>query len=345
MDQPCMKRPNFFTHAICVWLVVVSYLTTGRADNGGTFNTVRVDGRNYVNLADFVRFYEFDKNWQQNNMSVSLKSKYKWKKCQFTINSRECLINGIRIWLNESPLEYRNSILLPEVDVLKTLDPILRSWAIPEQNVKTIMIDPGHGGEDQGAQSSRATEKRLTLDLAARVEKLLREEGFRTLMTRRSDTYVSLEDRSELANASEADVFLSLHFNSAKPSSQPKGIETYCLTPVGLSSTGSIRRRLGIGDFGEEPGNRFDQHNMLLAYLIHQKLLATIPEAEDRGIKRARFFVIKAVEHPSILVENGFLSNPTEEKQILSSLYRDRLAAGIVAGVKRYSEIMNGSSK
>ncbi len=313
------------------------------ADSEGTpFNTVRVEGRNYINLSDFCRYYGFA-SVKQNGLEIVLTGKF--KRIQLRINSRECSVNWVRVWLNDAILETRNSILLSEVDVRKSLDPVLRAWSVPRRPVKTIMIDPGHGGEDQGTSGYRGSlEKRLSLDMAGRVEKRLREAGFETIMTRRRDTYVSLEDRSELANSSEADLFLSLHFNSAKPNTQPKGIETYCLTPVGLGSTGSIRRRLGMGDFGEEAGNRFDSHNMLLAYVVQQKILKAIPEAEDRGVKRARFFVIKATELPSILVENGFLSNPTEEKKILAPAYRDRLATAIVEGVKRYAAIMGAKS-
>ncbi len=307
------------------------------------FNAVNVKGENYINLADFTRYYGFDQKIKRKDLDITLKSKY--KTVQFKINSRECFVNEIRVWLDNTPLEYRNSILIPEMDVTKTFDPILRQWAVPQRKIKTIMIDPGHGGEDHGSPGSRGTqEKKMTLDLANRLEKLLREEGFFTIMTRRRDIYVSLEDRSQLANSSDADIFVSLHFNAVK-SEEAKGIETYCLTPAGLSSTGAIHRRFGLGSFSEEPGNHFDAHNTLLAYLVQQKLIKNMIGAEDRGVKWSRFFVIKATERPSILVESGFLSNPAEEKQILDSAYRDKLAAAIAAGIIRYKELMNGFSK
>ena len=307
------------------------------------FNTVSVKGGNYINLADFTRYYGFDQKMQRKDLDITLKSKY--KTVQFKINSCECFVNDIRVWLDNSPLEYRNSILIPELDVTKTFDPMLRQWAIPQRKVKTIMIDPGHGGEDRGSPgfSKNTEEKKMTLDLAIRLEKLLQNEGFFTLMTRRKDIYVSLEDRSQLANASDADIFISLHFNAVK-SKEAKGIETYCLTPAGLNSTGAIHR-FGFSGFDEEPGNRFDAHNTLLAYLVQQKLIKNMAGVEDRGVKRSRFFVIKATKRPSILVEGGFLSNPTEEKQILNSAYRDQLAATIANGIIRYAELMNGFSK
>ncbi len=315
------------------------------ADDATIFNTVRVKGQNYVNMADFVLYHGFNKNWVRKDQQITLQAST-WKKVRFKVNSRECLVNGTLVWLNDSPIEYRNSILISEVDAHKTLNPLLRSWAVQQRKVKTVMIDPGHGGEDPGTEGYRdSREKQLTLDLAKRIEKLLRKANFRTLMTRRQDAYISLEDRSELANASEVDIFVSIHFNSAKPDTRPKGIETYCLTPVGLSPTGSIRKRLGLGRFNEEPANQFDSQNILLAYFVQQKLLQTIPDAEDRGVKRERFFVIRETERPSILVESGFLSNPGEEKLILSAVYRDSLATGIVEGIKSYANLMNAVPK
>ncbi len=317
-----------------LWLMAGLCPVALRAE--GIFNTVRVEGRNYVNVADLVRFYGFDRSWKQEGVNIVLHSKF--RRCQFRINNRECWVNGVRIWLNDAPLEARSSLLLSEVDVLKTLDPIFRPWSVRGDAVRTVMIDPGHGGEDHGTQGWRGSqEKQLTLDLAVRVERCLRLAGFQTLMTRRSDTYISLEDRSDLANASRADLLISLHFNSAKPNTHPRGVETYCLTPVGLSSTGSIRRRFGIGDFGEEPGNHFDRNNVLLAYLVQQRIIGTLKGVEDRGIKRARFYVIKATERPSILVEGGFLSNPQEEQRLLTAEHRDRLAGAIVKGVQQYA--------
>ncbi len=305
------------------------------------FNTIQVDGKDYIHLADIIRYYKFDQNYKQDGLDIWLQSKY--KRFHFKINSGEASINGVKIWLNDAPLESRTSILVSEIDVRKKLDPLLRPWAIPRRKVRTIMIDPGHGGEDVGTLGYRGSqEKKFTLDVAMRVEKLLRASGFDTLMTRRRDNYVSLEDRSELANASDADIFVSIHFNSSKPNTQARGIETYCLTPMGLASTGSsIRQRLGMGNFGAEPGNQFDQYNMTLAYYVQLKLLALIPEADDRGIRNARFYVIKATERPSILIENGFLSNSTEEKRILTTAYRDKLASGIVEGIKQYAALMN----
>jgi len=324
--------------AASICSILFGFLTALHAENS-LFNTVRVEGESYVNLSDFTRYYHLTVASQQ-NLDLILSSKT--RKMKLRINSRECTINGIRIWLNAAPIDYHNGILLPDVDVRKTIDPILRASSVARHEVHSVMIDPGHGGEDQGTLGYRKTqEKRFALDLAERVEEFLKKEGFKTLMTRRDDHFISLEDRSEMTNSSDADIFVSIHLNSASPNTQAHGIETYCLTPVGLSSTGSIRRRLGIGDFGEEPGNRYDSHNMLLAYLVQQSILKALPSTEDRGVKRARFFVIKATERPSILIENGFLSNPAEEKLIMSEAYREKLATAIAAGVKKFASIMN----
>jgi N-acetylmuramoyl-L-alanine amidase len=315
------------------------------AENETVFNTVQVRRRDYVNIADFVRYYNFEQKWDQKNQKITLNRKS--TSLNLLLNSRECRFDGVRMWLNDPPIQYQNSTLLSEVDIRKTLHPLL---CVPgeelKQKVKTIMIDPGHGGEDRGAAGNGGSvEKRLNIDVARRIEKLLNKAGFRTLMTRREDTYVSLEDRSDLTNSSEADLFLSIHFNSATPNTQAKGIETFCLTPSGLGSTDFIRKQFRIGQFGEEPGNKFDETNLLLAYLVQRNLILSLPNMADRGIRRARFHVIKATKCPSILVECGFLSNSEEEKWILSPTHRDNIAGAIVNGIKSYAELMNRENK
>lgn len=341
-----MPRATFARRRAAPWILALAMAGGGcgalRAAEG-SFNTVRVGGRNYVNVADLARFYRFDRNWKQTGLDVTLRSK--WRVFRFRVNNRECFVNNVRIWLNDAPLMARNSLLISEVDVEKTLDPILRPWAVRKLPVRTVMLDPGHGGEDQGTTGTRRSfEKYYALDLAARVERLLRAAGVRTLMTRRRDAYVSLEDRADMANSSGADLFVSLHLNSAKPARGPRGIETYCLTPAGLSSTGALSRRFGLGRFAEEPGNRNDRNNMLLAFLIQQRATERIREVEDRGVKRARFHVIRATRIPAVLVEGGFLSNPEEEKRLLTADYRQRLAAAIADGILRYARAMKPSA-
>jgi N-acetylmuramoyl-L-alanine amidase len=310
------------------------------------FHTERIAGRNYVALPELIKYYGFDRKWTRNKQSIVLKKKY--VTLTFRLDSHEAFVErehqDVRLWLNFPIVQENGTIYVTETDVMKTLDPVLRPWAVSEFNVRTIMIDPGHGGFDKGTAgvSGKIVEKNFALDTARRLERHLKKAGLRTLMTRRRDEYVPLEDRAEQANVSSADLFVSVHYNSARPDRGPKGIETFCLTPAGASSTG--RSKVTISDFKSNPGNRRDAHNMLLAYYVHHELVKN-SGASDRGVKRARFVVLKELKKPGILVECGFLSNPGEEKKIRSATYREQLAKYMAEGILTFISHANPTRK
>jgi N-acetylmuramoyl-L-alanine amidase len=204
--------------------------------------------------------------------------------------------------------------------------------------LRTIVLDPGHGGPDQGthAQSGLA-EKTLTLDLSKRLRALLAQKGYSVLLTRNDDRETSLDSRSAFARARKADLFVSLHFNSAAPATEPRGAETFCLTPSGAPSTSTKGAALSAADFVSFHGNRFDNDNVVLAHCIQQSLVGRTG-AVERGVKRARFEVLKDLTCPGVLVECGFLSNPSDVRLVSQSSHRDRLAAAILAGIETYKK-------
>lgn len=325
------------------WLALLILLSAiagapGNAQAAPRFNTERVDGRNYVTLREFIGYYGFSKKWTRSQKNITLSKK--GTRLRLKLDSAEARLmrdgQEVRLFLSFPPVEDDGRILIPELDVLKTLDPMLRPWAVPEFKVRTILIDPGHGGFDKGTLgvTRGVMEKTYALDTAKRLERHLRAAGFRTLMTRRTDEYVSLEDRAEQANVSSADLFISVHYNSARPARGPKGIETYCLTPAGAPSTGSSEGR--ISDYQFNPGNKRDVHNTLLAYSVHRQLMANL-DAPDRGIKRARFVVIKEARKPAILIEGGFLSNAAEQSRIRNPAYRETIARSIAQGIVKFA--------
>ena len=193
----------------------------------------------------------------------------------------------------------------------------------------TVVIDPGHGGRDEGARSHGLVEKQLTLDLAKRVDKRLRVFGFPTVLTRSDDTYVSLEDRAAVGNRTDDSLFLSLHFNQNSTSSA-SGVETFYETekvPPEAAWT-------WIGFFNKPDTSQCESGETLAGYVQTALVLRT--EAANRGIKRRDLFVVRHVRGPSVLVEAGFLSNPVEARLIANSEYRERLAISIVEGVMSY---------
>jgi N-acetylmuramoyl-L-alanine amidase len=142
---------------------------------------------------------------------------------------------------------------------------------------------------------------------------------------------VELEDRVEAARARRADLFVSLHFNAAADSgSDAKGVEVYCVTPAGAPSTNAR----GQGGGGPTMGNAFNHRSINLAWQIQKRLTGL--GLEDRGVRRARFEVLRDAFMPAVLIEGGFLSNPEERKKVLDAAFRKKMAAAIADGIAAY---------
>ncbi len=171
---------------------------------------------------------------------------------------------------------------------------------------RTIIIDAGHGGHDRGGvPRQRISEKAMTLDVSQRLRKILQASGYRVVMTRDSDEFISLGQRVAIANSYRNGTFVSVHFNSA-PRAGANGIETYYFRP---DSAG-------------------------LAANIHRHVVANAP-TENRGIRRRGYYVLRRTQIPGVLVECGFLTNPMEGRYALDPNYRQRLAVAIARGIQR----------
>lgn len=178
--------------------------------------------------------------------------------------------------------------------------------AASAQSRQTIVIDPGHGGFDRGGvPGQRISEKDKTLDVAQRLRQILQDEGYRVILTRDSDVFVSLPERMAIANSHRGATFVSIHFNCA-PRLGANGIETYY----------------------------YRRDSASLAASIHRNVVAAAP-TENRGIRRRGFFVLRKTAIPSVLVECGFLTNPTEGRLVQAGSYRQQLARAIARGIQR----------
>jgi N-acetylmuramoyl-L-alanine amidase len=211
-------------------------------------------------------------------------------------------------------------------------DPRIAAALNPD--LPTIVIDAGHGGRDNGAKGNGLVEKELTLDTAFRVEKLLQMNGFRTVLTRKDDTFVSLPDRTELANQFDPSIFVSIHFNNSV-SSSAVGLETfYASAKVAPDPEWSW-----VGFFAKrKPLDYLDTGENLAGFI--QAALVTHTDGGNRGAKAQAFYVIRHTRAPAVLVEGGFLSNPFEARLIANPEYRERLAVAIVEGVVHYANTM-----
>jgi len=250
------------------------------------------------------------------------------------IGSREAIWNGIEINLGFEPQLIDHQIYLHELDLRRNLEPLLCDPPLTFSANRVIVIDPGHGGSNTGTHSvlDGRLEKEFTLDWALQLAPLLAANGWQVFLTRTNDTDVSLDDRAAFADAHHADLFISLHFNSAAPSQTQAGLETYCLTPTGMPST-LIR---GSTDSWSEnfSNNGHDAENLALAVRLHAALLRAAG-LEDRGVRRARFMAVLDGQHcPAVLIEGGYLSNPHEAQLIESPEFRQKLAGAIAGALK-----------
>lgn len=245
------------------------------------------------------------------------------------IGSRDATWNGTQLHLGFAPEIIDDQIFVHTLDLEKNIAPLLcETPSLPELH-HIIVIDPGHGGREPGATSvlDGQPEKTFTLDVARRLAPLLEAKGWHVYLTRTDDTEMAVSNRATFSVTHGADLFISLHFNSSAPDHKQNGLETYCLTPVGMPST--ITR--GYSDIVTRsfPVNAYDRESLWLALRLHTAILRATGE-EDRGVRRARFLGVLQGQHcPAVLIEEGYLSNPQEATKIESGEFRQKIAVAI----------------
>lgn len=336
--QTNTRRKQLRTHWLPVSLLLL-YLSSGGQGSYAAENDLE---RGWTSLAGWSKDNDFKLTWTKENELLALTN----GTCtlSFKTDSQLAVIGGVNVWLC-NPIRLKNGeAYISSLDLNTSIEPILYPKTnLIHSTVQTICLDPGHGARDTGGVSGNFMEKRYTLPLAEELAQQLKAAGFKVILTRTNDTYVELEDRPALANRQKADLFISLHFNIGPPG-EAKGVEIYCLTPAGANSTNV--GRWGWGDvsdwrdnLGAVPGNRCDDWNVLLAYQLQKSLVKNL-SAEDRGVRRARFAVLRTAEMPAVLIEGGFLTDSVEQKKIADPKYRAELAAAIVQVVKNYECVL-----
>lgn len=232
-----------------------------------------------------------------------------------------------------------NDLYLSALDVNTILRPLFAtSQSVRRHAVRRIVLDAGHGGFDRGASGKIIIEKNLTLKLAKRTAEILKRCGYTCILTRKTDYLIPLAQRSAAANRARGDIFVSLHCN-ASTDPRAAGVETYCLTPAGASSTN--QKRISGTSF---KGNAFDANNFLLAFEVQRSLLQRT-RSQDRGVRRGRFAVLRNLNMPGILVEMGFVSNNAEEKKLADPAWQEQLARAIAVGIINYHRRLYNSSR
>ena len=220
----------------------------------------------------------------------------------------------------------------------------------------TVVLDPGHGGDQEGALSPAGEkEKDLALAIARRISMQLRKAGVKVILTRTGDIAVPLANRAAIATAIRADLFLSVHLNSMPTERQRRayqGVETYFLSADATDTRASaVAARENADRLAGEP--EIDPNDPVaailddledaaslagssrLAYALHERLVATLG-AEDHGVKQAPFYVLAGARMPAVLLEVGFISHEEEARRLRTREYQEKIAAAVVEGIRAY---------
>ena len=215
--------------------------------------------------------------------------------------------------------------------------------------VSRVVIDPGHGGHDPGALGSGITEAAVVLDVALRLEKLLKAAGVEVVLTRRTDEYLPLEERTRLANAAHGDLFLSIHANASR-NREAQGIESYVLNFASNPEAEAVAARENAASAGNMSNlagivraitlnNKLDESRGLAGSLQAQlvkKLKGGRQAARDHGVKQAPFVVLIGASMPSVLVEISFITHRQEGRLLKTTAYRQKIAEALFEGIRGY---------
>jgi len=320
---------RWFTVALLTTCITLARTVALAADD---WQVIKINGHDYLSVDNIARFYRLLAEVAPSGAKIRLETVM--NPLEFVRGSREVMINGARCWLCFPLIEQNGKFLVSRTDVAKTIEPQLRPHRVPNAGkVETVVLDPGHGGHDKGAVSRYGNEKDFALDVARKLRPLLQAKGLRVIMTREGDYFVPLEVRAQIANAARNSIFVSIHFNATDRDPNATGFEIFSFTPRGAPSTSD--NWLTPTALSMQAGSEVDAQSMALSACIYHSLLGHIPEF-DRGIKRARFAVLRLTRVPAVLVEGGFLTERGESQLIAKKDWRSKLAQAIGVGIDSY---------
>ncbi len=355
---------------LCLLIIIASgcaAVTTGRRPSA-----YRLSERNaYTELNSFCRIYKL--NYHFNSLYDIVRLSSSDINVKLVLGSHYAFYNGRIISLKKPPYSYKGKIFIPAELAgsifIKSLPSALPSRALfPAANglkpisIRTIVIDPGHGGKDPGAISKRGLEeKSITIKIARYLERELEARGFKVYLTRNSDVYLTLKERVQFARSHKADLFISVHANS-NHSSKIKGVEVYYLSDKYFDSESKAVvmaenapfhsiRGLYSKDTQRIVWDLMCTENNTISLDFAKTVVSTLRGMgfKVRPPKGAPFYVLKYAYVPSILVESGYLSNPSEEKLLRKPYYQKQVARGVALSVsllnKRYAEFVNTAYK
>lgn len=304
-----------------------------------------------IKLTNQIPFIMIDDNLYQLSSNVIKSNNNYYVPAESFFSIVNNLSNTISITLNTNEINFTK---LTEISK-KTIKVDLRSEK-EKWEFKTIVIDAGHGGKDPGAVGYRGTkEKDIALDVAKRLEKkLAKNMKVKIVMTRDEDIFLRLSERTKIANESNGSLFISIHTNAAEDR-RASGFETFL---IGQSKNeAAVRvaaRENAVLELEGSTGKKLTDEDLIKATIAQsafaskseqfaslvQKEIKKRVQSKDRGVKQAGFYVLMGASMPNVLVELGFISNPSEEKKLRSPQYRDQLATAIYRAVEQYQKTL-----
>lgn len=319
--------------SLLLLLAVQPLCSLPAAANATAWSTQEVNGITYIPLEHLRSFYKFTPLPRQNHSQALATVGNKDVRLEFGPALRDATIGGTRCRLSH-PLRHSDlgDYLISLTDMVKLIDPILRpTYIAGRRAVRTIVIDPGHGGHDVGTQTAWVREA----DCAQLVATKLKEElsrrlpDVKVLCTHEQNQYRSEQQRVDQINSAEAPIFISLHLNSGR--SDVRGIETYTAAPA---SPGEQPR----------PGNVHDAANAALAYALQTALIQGT-QAQDGGCRRARYSLLNSANCPAAMVELGYATHEEEGKALATNEYQIKLAQALAEGICNFARMADPAAK
>ena len=289
---------------------------------------VKVDGRDYLSMDNIAEFYSLSAVRRKDKEASATSGV---RSIRAIVGSPDFFINNLKFILSYPAIEHDGRVCVSRMDLVKLIEPVMRPSKIKNaEPIDTIVLDAGHGGHDHGAMSIYGPEKAFALDVVLRAKALLQATGLKVVLTRSDDTFISLDERARIASQHKRAIFIAVHFNAG---GWGTGVEAFTLAPRGVPSMMSDGPR--VSDLNECRGNARDAENIALATATHAALVVKT-RMFDRGLKRARFVVIRDITIPGVLIEGGFQTNPYDAKLIATAGYRQLLAQAILQAVDNY---------
>lgn len=301
---------------------------TAEAPTVGTWHVREVDGVEYVPLEDLRSFYKLMPLQPKGRKVAGQRMVGNGEvELRFGPAPRELYIQE-RLCVLTHPVQEdaTGDLLVSKLDVVQVIEPILRPTYIANRSaVRTVVIDPAHGGHDTGTVTPYAREADVALVVATKLGAELKKRGYEVAFTQEQNQYQSPQARVDKANAAPAAIFVSLHLNSGR--SDMKGAQTYTVAPAGKNEK-------------PLPGHEFSQASMALAMAVQSSLVEKAG-AEDGGCRRAHFSPLNSLRCPSVMVELGFATHPEEGTRLSTEEYQLKLVEALAMGIDSFSRVMN----